>query len=141
MMQKTGRPRYEPTEKDRAQVAMLAGMGIPREDIAKVMQISAPTLRRRFAKELQVGLIQANAKVAQSLFKQATDATKPNVVAAIFWLKARAGWRDKDVSLVPADEPEVGKKEQANRAAVTAAEGTEWADLLPSNVSPLRKAG
>jgi hypothetical protein len=38
-------------------------------------------------------------------------------------------------------EKPLGKKEQANADAKTAADGTEWADLLPPNVEPLRKAG
>lgn len=139
MTRKPGRPAYEPTDKDRAQVSLLAAMGVPDYDIAKVMQVSGPTLRKYFAQELEVGHIQANAKVAQSLFRQATDQTKPSVAATIFWLKCRAGWRETatpDGSWEP-----IGKKEQANVDAVTAAAGTDWADLLPPGVSPLRKTG
>jgi len=36
---------------------------------------------------------EANAKVAQSLFQMATQGK--NVAAAIFWMKACAGWREK----------------------------------------------
>jgi hypothetical protein len=61
-------------------------------------------------------------KVAHSLFKQATDQTKPNVSAAIFWLKCRAGWRE--------DPDQPGKKEQARVAATTAGDGTSWDGLL-----------
>lgn len=116
-----GRPPYEPTEKDRAQVSLLAAMGIPDYDIAKVMQLSGPTLRKYFAHELEVGHIQANAKVAQSLFKQATDQTKPSVAAAIFWLKCRAGWKE---------DQDAGKKERAEQMAVSAGNGTTWEGLL-----------
>lgn len=38
-------------------------------------------------------MIEANLKVAQSLFALATQGK--NVAAAIFWMKARAGWREK----------------------------------------------
>lgn len=116
-----GRPAYAPTDKDRAQVAALAGMGIPDYDIAKLMQVSGPTLRKHFAHELDVGHVQANAKVAQSLFKQATDPLKPNVAAAIFWLKARCGWRDDGA---------LGKKEIAEQHARSADAGTAWEGLL-----------
>lgn len=119
---KPGRPAYEPTEKDRAQVSLLAAMGIPDYDIAKVMQISGPTLRKYFGPELEVGHIQANAKVAQSLYKQATDTTKPSVAAAIFWLKCRAGWKE--------DPPSDGKKAAAEQAAYRAHDGTSWEGLL-----------
>jgi hypothetical protein len=73
---------------------MMSGLGVSADDIARTLNISMPTLRLYFEAELYQGGIDANAKVAQSLFRMATDASKPNVVAAIFWLKARAGWRD-----------------------------------------------
>jgi hypothetical protein len=42
---------------------------------------------------LDRGSIEATAKVAQTLFGMATSGQ--NVAAAIFWMKARAGWREK----------------------------------------------
>lgn len=120
---KPGRPPYDPTDKDRAQVKAMAAMGIPDYEIAKVLQVSGPTMRKYFSHELEVGHIEANAKVAQSLFKQATDATKPNVTAAIFWLKCRAGWREEPAA-------DCGKKEQVQQAAKTAHHGTGWDSLL-----------
>lgn len=122
-MNKMGRPPYEPTEKDRQQVKTLAAMGVPDYDIAKVMQLSGPTLRKHFFHELESGHIEANAKVAQSLFKMATDSEKPNVSAAIFWLKTRARWSE-------AKEEELGKKEIARIAAESAGKNTEWENLL-----------
>lgn len=121
-MSNMGRKPYEPTEKDRLQVKMLSAMGIPDYDIAKVMQISPPTLRKYFFTELESGHIEANAQVAQSLFKQATDKDKPNVSAAIFWLKCRARWRENDEAL--------GKKEQADLIAKQKPEGGMWDGLL-----------
>lgn len=129
---KNGRPLYVPTDKERAQCKALAAMGVPNTDIAIVLQISTPTLRRHFRHELDAGIIEANAKVAQSLFKQATDPAKPSVVAAIFWLKVRAGWTEagaRDTNATPREETP-GKKEQANRAARVAQNGTEWESLL-----------
>jgi hypothetical protein len=131
---KNGRPQYAPTDKERAQCKALAAMGVPNTDIAIVLQISTPTLRRHFRHELDSGIIEANAKVAQSLFKQATDPAKPSVVAAIFWLKVRAGWTEagaRDPNAPPREEAP-GKKEQANRAARVAHNGTEWESLLGS---------
>jgi len=51
------------------------------------------TLRKHFRDELDRGMTEANAKVAQSLFQMATQGK--NVAAAILWMKARAGWREK----------------------------------------------
>ena len=127
---KNGRPQYAPTDKERAQCKALAAMGVPNTDIAIVLQISTPTLRRHFRHELDSGIIEANAKVAQSLFKQATDPAKPSVVAAIFWLKVRAGWTESGSNRDPQAEEQPGKKEMANRAARTAHKGTSWDGLL-----------
>lgn len=115
-----GRPAYEPTDKERAQVKMLAAFGVTEADISKLVGISPPTLRKHFATELEMGHVEANAKVAQSLFKMATNPTKPNVAAAIFWLKVRAGWRD---GVAPV-------KEQREQDARTAENGTSWEGLL-----------
>lgn len=120
---KPGRPAYEPSDKERLQVKTLAGMGVRDYEIAKVIGLSEPTMRKHFAHELEVGHIEANAKVAQSLFKAATNPDKPNVVAAIFWLKARAGWRE-------AEAEALGKKEQQEAVARNAEQGTGWDGLL-----------
>lgn len=135
-----GRPRYAPTDKERGQAKALAAMGVPHTDIAVVLQISTPTLRRHFRQELDVGAIEANAKVAQSLFKQATDPNKPSTVACIFWLKCRGGWTEGGADRAPAtprDDPP-GKKEIANRAARTAEKGTGWDGLLSPAATPLQ---
>ena len=126
---KGGRPPYTPTEKERAQCRALAAMGVPHTDIAIVLQISTPTLRRHFRTELDAGAIEANAKVAQSLFRQATDPHKPSTVACIFWLKTRAGWVEAKEPRSPTEELP-GKKEMQNRAARTAQHGTDWEGLL-----------
>ena len=122
-----GRPAYEPSEKDKAQVSALTAMGIPDYDIAKVMQISEPTLRKYYFRELEIGHISANSKVAQTLYKTATDPSNPkSVTAAIFWLKARAGWKE-DSGMAA-----MGKKEVQHEEAKTNHKGTEWGDLLPN---------
>jgi hypothetical protein len=122
-----GRPAYEPSEKDKAQVSALTAMGIPDYDIAKVMQISEPTLRKYYFRELEIGHISANSKVAQTLYKTATDPSNPkSVTAAIFWLKARAGWKE-DSGMAA-----MGKKEIQHEEAKTNHKGTEWGDLLPN---------
>lgn len=111
-----GRTAYKPTQKDRDQVKMLSGMGIAGADIAALIGISEPTMRKYFRNELETGYIQANAQVAQSLFKQATDKDKPNVIAAIFWMKTRAGWKEQQSA-------DLGKKEERANAAKKVATG------------------
>lgn len=103
-----GQRAHVPTEEMRRQVESMAGYGIPKEDIAAVTGVSKSVIERHYATELAQGHIKANSRVAQSLFQQATgapaqvgpdghvlrDEVKPNVTAAIFWTKARMGWRE-----------------------------------------------
>src|ERR1700712_3530954 len=71
----------------------MAGLGVPHDGIAVLLEIDPKTLRKYFHNELERGSVEATAKVAQSLFHMAT--VEKNVAAAIFWMKARAGWREK----------------------------------------------
>jgi hypothetical protein len=79
------------------QVEAMAGYGLSAKDIAIVLGIDAWVLERDYNKELKTGAIKANAKVAESLFRRATGEGREGVVAAIFWLKTRAGWRETTV--------------------------------------------
>lgn len=124
-----GRPSYEPTDRDRATVKSMSAYGIPDYDIAKVLSVDPKTLRKYFWAELETGHIQANAKVAESLFKKATGEGNQSVQAAIFWLRARAGWRDRQ------PEEEIGKKQQRETIAQTAERGTAWEQLLEPGFS------
>lgn len=87
-----GRPSYKPTDKNRDLVKMLAGLGIKEADIARVLEISEPTLRKHFRRELDIGITMAVANVGQSLYLNATK--KMNVTAQIFFLKTKGGWRE-----------------------------------------------
>jgi predicted ArsR family transcriptional regulator len=86
-------PTYSPTEEQRRTVRAMSGFGIPQTDIATLLEIDAKTLRKHFRRELDRGSIEATVKVAQTLFQMATSGQ--NTAAAIFWMKARAGWREK----------------------------------------------
>jgi predicted transcriptional regulator len=82
-----------PTIESRAQVKALSSFGIRITDIAQYIGINQRTLTKHYAEELASGRVQANAKVAQSLFRNAVE--ENNVAAQIFWLKSRAGWSEK----------------------------------------------
>ena len=88
-------PKFKPTAEQRKMVHSMCGRGIPQADIAIVLGIDPKTLRLHFRRELDTGVIHANARVAETLYRQATDRKNPSIPAAIFWLKARAGWREK----------------------------------------------
>jgi len=84
---------FSATAEQRKTVRAMSGFGVPQEDIASFLEIDPKTLRKHFRTDLDRGSIEATAKVAQSLFRMATEGN--NVAAAIFWMKARAGWSEK----------------------------------------------
>ena len=89
---------HEPTDASRKQVEALASFGVPRSDIARIVGIGEVTLRKHYAEVLATAAVKANSMVAQSLFNKATRGDgASSVTAGIFWLKVRAGWREKDV--------------------------------------------
>jgi hypothetical protein len=125
---KPGRPPFKPTDMQRATVKAMAAYGVPQFDISKVVGVDEKTLRLHFGQELEIAGIEANAKVAQTLFKMATDPKHPKAaICAMFWLKCRAGWSEQ-----PASDPVEyqSKKEAASRASATAERGTDWEGLL-----------
>jgi hypothetical protein len=96
-----GRPRFAPTEEQRALVTAMVGYGIPEDKISELIlnpqtgkPLSPKTLRRHFRKEIRTGMTRANSDVAASLFRHATGEGRGAVTAAIFWLKTRAGWKE-----------------------------------------------
>lgn len=88
------RQAHKPSDDSRMLVKTLAGYGIPQADIGQKLGISKPTLLKYYREELDLGVVDANAKVAENLFKKATGDGSKAVTAAIFWLKTRAGWKD-----------------------------------------------
>ena len=103
---------FRPTDEHRRTVRALSGYGVPQDGIATHIGIDAKTLRKHFRDELDRGSVEATAKVAQTLFHLAT--VDKNVAAVIFWMKARAGWRetiktenehyDRDLQAASADD-------------------------------------
>ena len=88
---KGGRPPHLPDATTRNKVFMLSTVGTRHEDIATVLSISTDTLTKYYKEELDKGRIEANASVAETLFKQAKEG---NTTAMIFWLKSRAKWKE-----------------------------------------------
>ena len=79
--------KHEPTDETRARVRSLVAVGVPQDDVAKILGVSAPTLRKHYREQLNVAKAEANAKVAGALFRIATTPGTQQVTAAIFWLK------------------------------------------------------
>jgi hypothetical protein len=86
-----GRPKHKPTEESRLIVQLAAIIGQPHHDIAKLIGTGTRQLLREYRKELDIGKMTANMKVAGALYKNAMSG---NVAAQIFWMKAQCGWRE-----------------------------------------------
>lgn len=90
-----GRKRIEI---DLKQVEKLAAIGLNEQQIADSLGISVPTLEDRkknnqdFLSALKKGKAKGIAQVANNLFEQSKNG---NVSAGIFFMKNRAGWKDK----------------------------------------------
>jgi len=89
---KRGRPKHEPNEVTRQTVLMHVAVGTPTLDIAKLLGITLKTLKKHYQEELNFGKAKANASVAGKLFNKAMNG---DTTAAIFWMKASAGWSDR----------------------------------------------
>ena len=91
-----GRPAAVSNPVHAAMVESLAGLGTPHPDIGVMIGMhDLKRMRKLYANELAQGKIKANASVAKNLFNQA----KTNSRAAIFWMKAQAGWRESPAQL------------------------------------------
>ncbi len=128
-MTRSGRPVHVPTDETRNLVESLSGFGIPQDEIARLVGIDPKTLRFHYADQIKLGSIKATAKVAQNLFTMACKPPREGLSAANLWLKVRAGWSEYAPPRPKAEEP-LGKKESAERDALTAGEGTEWGRLV-----------
>jgi hypothetical protein len=116
-----------------AQVEALAGYGLSSADIAKVLDIDEALLRAAFEHELDCGGMKANAKVAENLYRKATGEGRESVTAAIFWLKARARWKETSIH-------EVEGKLDTNVTFVTTYEERPC-DRLETKVHDARSTG
>jgi hypothetical protein len=114
------RPRHEPNDGDRRQVEIMAAYGLSEIEIASLLGIDPKTLRKYYPRELSIGHVRANAKVAEVLFHTAVKGGREGTTAAIFWLKTRAGWSEfnaprlrppskRDMDEIRADEAASGR--------------------------------
>lgn len=91
-----GRPAYEPTDQDQRTVKALAMSGWSAGDIAPVIGISEPTLRKHFSDELDTGEAAANASVAANFYQAASSGQQWK--ASLKWLERRdpEHWKSAD---------------------------------------------
>jgi len=113
-------------EIDLEEVTRLAARGLTQEQIAAALGISAGTLRNRkaesdeFAEAIKKGQAQGIAEVSNALWDNAMSG---NVTAQIFFLKARAKWKDKHEG-----DPEEGDEAAPVKVEVTVSSARKNAD-------------
>ena len=83
---------HEPSKESRQLVQLHSTIGTPQNVIADIIGIDDKTLRLYYREELDQAMARANASVGGALFNKAT---KGDTAAMIFWMKTRAGWREK----------------------------------------------
>lgn len=130
------RPAFKPTSANKRQVAIAAGAGMPHEDIAAALGITAPTLRKHFKQELKSGAAMKRIQVLTALHTSAIGGSASAARAYLANVPADSAVGKQ----VPAGIE--GKKAAANAAAETAAAGTDWEGLMPgaeSNVVRIRQ--
>lgn len=92
---KGGAPSYAPTQADQELMLGLMVNGVSVHQAAAILKIDEKTLRKHFPEEIVHGREVASGKVASALFAAAIKCgSSHEVTAAIFFLKARAGWKD-----------------------------------------------
>lgn len=70
----------------------MAAHGVPQAEISRALAIDPKTLRKHFREVMDQAVDQANQKMAETLYKAGINGSIP---AMIFWLKARAKWRER----------------------------------------------
>lgn len=147
-----GRPPVRVTQSDRDKVELYVAAGWKVPEIATVLGLSEPTVRRLFKRELQVGLVRQKARVLDNLNKAASKGnvrameklldhfSRGEAEAATADLRRGAG-RDgegdeagsqTDHSSAPVPSSSVGKKEQQviDAMRVVGPDNPTWGDLL-----------
>ena len=86
------RKPHEPSPASRQLVQLHATIGTTQAVIADILGIDDKTLRLHYREELDHASAQANATIGGALFNKAKSG---DTTAMIFWMKTRAGWRER----------------------------------------------
>lgn len=80
---------HKPTQETREKVAKLAIAGCSQEKIAFYLNITDETLRKYYARDLEVPLLDCTMELSNALYESAMNG---NVDDRKFWLTHRGGW-------------------------------------------------
>lgn len=112
------RSPHNPTPASRQLVQLHATIGTQQHVIADILGIDAKTLRKHYREELDQSMAQANATIGGALFNKAKGG---DTAAMIFWMKTRAGWRERqEVDHVSSDGTMTPKGIDASKLSAAA---------------------
>lgn len=109
-----GRPSFEPTEHQRAYVAGMLRVGTVQSEAAKIIGVSDKTFAAAFRVEIDRAMPDLGVK-AMNVLVQALN--KGSVPAAIFILKTKFGFRERD-PVTPPGDAETKQNEEARSFAL-----------------------
>lgn len=127
-----GRPAFQPHEGHRRQVMELAAVGKPAGQIARIIGISEPTLRKHFEPELATGAERVEAEVIRAMMSKARAGSVAAQREALAMIgQARLDRMESAISAAPAARPDTpGKKLAAQLEAAQIIETATWAEHL-----------
>ena len=108
-----GQKEHVRSEKIAQDVLAYATVGVPHNDIARLVGMAPATVAKYYQEELLLGKARGNAVIAGRLYAKAS---RGELAACIFWLKAQAGWRETSIQQTqqldrdgkPMDPPKLG---------------------------------
>lgn len=86
-----GRPPHIPTDETKQVVEAMSGVGVQQKLIAASLDISENTLRKYYAKEINIGRAKAHTKMATSIFNRAFQSDR----LAEFYARTQMRWADR----------------------------------------------
>lgn len=146
-----GRPPFVPTKAQRERVKTCKAAGMTHDELALGFGIDRNTLEKHFAYELGQGATNRRQEAMDKLWQLGKSGNVAALKAYIAKLEddphavppapkritdKQAAAAEKGEELPAAPVEKIGKKEQADRDAITAAQNTDWADLLPKGATP-----
>lgn len=114
---------HEPTDELRKTVRLYSGIKVAHDHIAKMIGVCPATLRKYYSEELELGSIEADAKVAANIWAMATGPkdSRNTALMAKFWAGVHLKW--VEVSRIEQTGPDGGPIKTENQVVV----------ILPSN--------
>jgi hypothetical protein len=89
-----GRPPHKVEDFNRGKVQAMAGYGTTHKDIALSLGICTDTLVKHYARELEIGAIEANNIVMGSMMTQIRNMMPGSPALIIWWTKCKMGWHE-----------------------------------------------